>query len=141
MIPNPTAAPVPVTLSNGEIFLCSPLTVSDQMSLLKYARQHELSIKLSAIPQDVPESMRTEMIRIAYESSNQMDISDEKLWEEPEMIQRAIFLSIRRKHPNITISTVSAITNNPETWRRFWKRSAELRKAPNTHKKKRRSDV
>lgn len=54
------------------------------------------------------------MIRIAYESSNQMDISDEKLWEEPEMIQRAIFLSIRRKHPNITISTVSAITNNPE---------------------------
>lgn len=141
MIPNPTAAPVPVTLSNGEIFLCSPLTVSDQMSLLKYARQHELSIKLSAIPQDVPESMRTEMIRIAYESSNQMDISDEKLWEEPEMIQRAIFLSIRRKHPNITISTVSAITNNPETWRRFWKRSAELRKAPNNQKKKRRSDV
>lgn len=141
MIPNPTAAPVPVTLSNGEIFLCSPLTVSDQMSLLKYARQHELSIKLSAIPQDVPASIRSEMIRIAYESSNQMDISDEKLWEEPEMIQRAIFLSIRRKHPNITISTVSAITNNPEDLEAILEAISGTQEGTKKPEKKRRSDV
>lgn len=106
------AAPTPVTLENGDVYLISPLTARDLMTIFKKAKQERLSSILDAIPKSLPSRQREAIIKVALQEMDAVDIQQNSIWTDVEVLKLACWLSLRKKHPNLTSAQSEKILQN-----------------------------
>lgn len=96
------AAPTPVTLENGDIYLVSPLTARDFTTIFKKIKQERLSTILEAIPKSLPAKQREEIIKVSLQEMDAVDVQKESVWTDVEVLKLACWLALRKKHPELT---------------------------------------
>lgn len=116
MISNPSAAPVPVRLSDGQVVIVTPLTAQDVMAVLQFGRQRELQLMLSAIPRDADEQTRKMMTQTAFTESRNFDVNSASFWNDTEVIQMVLYFSLRHAHTDMKPEKASKLTENAADW-------------------------
>ena len=96
------AAPTPVTLGNGDVYLVSPLTARDFTTIFKKIKQERLSSILEAIPRSLPAKQREEIIKVSLQEMDAIDVQKESVWTDVEVLKLACWLGLRKKHPDLT---------------------------------------
>ena len=107
---NPSNAPTPVTLSNGSVVIVTPLSERDMMAIFNFVRQKELTRLLTAIPKDVDVETKKMMVKLAYEQSNQFNISGSSaIWQDYDVMRQAFYFALRKETVGMTPEKVDVI--------------------------------
>ena len=113
-IPNFSASPMPVTLQDGTVYLVSPLTSSELLSIIKTFRKNFIQEQMNSIPLEWSAADKAAVAKSIYEEAKKITMEDNEFLDSFETIRLVVFYAIRRNHPDFSLEKAEKLASNPE---------------------------